>query len=663
MPHALLLVLTLLAAAVVVVVVCRLVHLPPILGYLGVGIVLGEHALALVPLDDTTRAVGEFGVVFLMFSIGLEFSLPQLRAMRRAVFGLGVAQVAATTVGAMIVLHFLGYGWQTGMVLGGALAMSSTAIVSKMLAERMELGTLHGRDVMAVLLFQDLAVVAFLIVIPSLSKSGAEMATSLSLAALKAAVALAIILFIGQRPMRAWFHLVARQRSSELFVLNVLLVTLGLGAITESLGLSLALGAFLAGMLIAETEYRYQVEEDIKPFRDVLLGLFFVVVGTTLDLSAVAANFGWVLLLVVVPLLCKLLVTVALARLFGAPLATALRTGFYLAQVGELALVMLALAARSDIVPRDLLQPVLAAMIISMCTAPLVIQFSEPLVRKLTANDWLARAAQVTQIAARSMARQDHIIVCGYGRSGQNLARLLESEDIAYVAIDSDPQRVREAAADGSNVAYGDASRREALVSAGLAKARVIAITFANTAIALKILHHVRQERPGLPVIVRTVDDSEIDKLMEAGATEVIPEVLEGSLMLASSSLLVLGVPLNRVLKRIRAVREERYDLFRGFFHGATDTADAAENVQARLRTVVLPDRAWAVGHTLDEIGLTDDVEITGVRRRGARSIRPTAGWLFEAGDVLVLLGRPEELITAEERLLRVRDRKVPPPK
>ena len=661
MPHALLLVLTLLAAAVVVVVVCRLARLPAILGYLGVGIVLGDHALALIPLDDTTRAVGEFGVVFLMFSVGLEFSLPQLRAMRRAVFGLGLAQVVITTVGAMVVLHLVGYGWHVGMVLGGALAMSSTAIVSKMLAERMELGTPHGRDVMAVLLFQDLAVVAFLIVIPSLSQSGREVVESLSLAALKAAVALTVILFLGQRPMRAWFHLVARQRSSELFVLNVLLVTLGLGAITEWLGLSLALGAFLAGMLIAETEYRYQVEEDIKPFRDVLLGLFFIVVGTALDLSAVAANFGWVLLLVVVPLLCKLLVTVAVARFFGAPLATSLRTGIYLAQVGELALVMLALAVRSDVVPRDLLQPVLAAMIISMCAAPLVIQFAEPLVRKLTANDWLARAAQVTQIAARSMARRDHIIVCGYGRSGQNLARLLEAEDIPYVAMESDPQRVREASADGSSVAYGDASRREALVSAGLAKARAVAITFANTPIALKILHHVQQERPGLPVIVRTVDDSEIDKLMAAGATEVVPEVLEGSLMLASSSLLVLGVPLNRVLKRIRMVREERYDLFRGFFHGATDTADAAENLQARLHTVVLPDRASAVGRTLAEVGLAQGVEATGVRRRGARSVRPQADWRFEAGDVVVLLGRPEALITAEDKLLRARDRKSVP--
>jgi CPA2 family monovalent cation:H+ antiporter-2 len=651
MPHTLVLILILLAASVVVVVVCRQVRLPAILGYLLVGVVVGPNALALVPNDDATRSLAEFGIVFLMFSIGLEFSLPHLRAMRRAVFGLGMAQVVITTVAAMGALSLLGYGWQAGLVLGGALAMSSTAIVSKMLAERMELALPHGRDVMGILLFQDLAVVAFLIIIPSLGKSGADLGWALGVAAFKAVVALTIILYLGQKPMRAWFHLVARQRSSELFVLNVLLVTLGLGAITELLGLSLALGAFLAGMLIAETEYRYQVEEDIKPFRDVLLGLFFITVGMALDLKVVSGSLALVALLLVGPVLVKLVLIAMLARLFGAPLATALRTGFYLAQASELALVMLALASQSSLVPESLLQPVLAAMIISMFMAPLIIQFGEPVVRRLTANDWLARAAQLTQIAAKTMSRQDHIIVCGYGRSGQNLVRLLEAEEISYVALDSDPERVREAAADGSSVGYGDASRREALAGAGLAKARAVVITFANTPVALKILHLVQQQRPELPVIVRTLDDGEIDELMQAGATEVVPEVLEGSLMLASHSLLVVGIPLHRVLKRIRTVREERYGLFRGFFRGASDTAESAEG-QPRLHTLVIPDRARAAGRRLADIDLGGLVEITGVRRRGARAQRPSGDWLFEAGDAVVLLGRPGDLAIAEQKLL-----------
>jgi len=286
-----------------------------------------------------------------------------------------------------------------------------------------------------------------------------------------------------------------------------------------------------------------------------------------------------------------------------------------------------------------------------MLAAPLLIEHANGWVRKLTANDWLARAAELTQVAARTMARQGHVIVCGYGRSGQNLTRLLEREDIAYLALDADPQRVREAA-DGTSVIYGDASRRETLVSAGLSKARSVVITFADTPTALKILHNVAQLRPGLPVIVRTRDDAELDKLLAAGATEVVPEVLEGSLMLAAHSLLVLGVPLNRVLKRIRTVREERYGLFRGFFHGASDLSDTADDLQPRLHTVLLNERAHAIGRSLGELEVGRWVEVTGVRRPGARSVLPGPDWRFEPGDAVVLLGRPANLARAEQRFL-----------
>jgi len=652
MLHALPLILVLLAAAVVVVVLCRLVRLPPVLGYLIVGTAVGPHALGWVPDDRATRYVAEFGLVFLLFSVGLEFSLPKLNAMRRAVFGLGLAQVAVTTAAATLTVQLAGVGWQLGLVLGGALAMSSTAIVSKMLAERNELATPHGREVMGILLFQDLAVVAFLIMIPSLNAEGETLALALGLAALKAALALGVVLYAGQRPMRWWFAVVARQRSHELFMLNLLLVSLGLAALTEAAGLSLALGAFLAGMLIAETEFRYQVEEDIAPFRDVLLGLFFVTVGMSLDLGVVAANIGWVVALLVVPVAAKLALVVLLSRAFGSSLATAIRTGLYLAQAGELALAMLALAVLNRILDGPIQQVVLAAMVLSMLAAPVVIQYIEPIVRRVTANDWLARAAQVTAIASQAMARQEHVIVCGYGRSGQNLSRLLDAEHIPFVALDNDPDRVREASGSGASVVYGDAGRRETLAAAGLAKARAIVITFADVPLALKILHQVQRLRPDLPVVVRTLDDAELDRLLEAGATEVVPEVLEGSLMLASHSLLLLGVPLNRVLARIRAIREERYSLFRGFFHGATDASDAADNLQPRLKSVLLTERAAAVGRTLAELDLDRLVEVNSVRRAGVRSARSLPEWKLEAGDVVVLLGRPEDLAIAEARLL-----------
>jgi K+:H+ antiporter len=538
-------------------------------------------------------------------------------------------------------------------VLGGALAMSSTAIVSKLLAERGELNSAHGRDVMGILLFQDLSVVAFLIAVPTLAGGGTDLWKPLAIAAGKAAIALGAILLFGQVPMRAWFQLVARLRSRELFVLNVLLVTLGLASLTEMAGLSFALGAFLAGMLIAETEFRYEVEEDIKPFRDVLLGFFFVTVGMYLDIKVVGANLGWIALLLVVPVIAKLTLIVVLARIFGSPLGTALRTGFFLAQAGEFAIVMLALAADQSILEATFVQLVLAAMVLSMLIAPLLIQFAEPMVRRLTANDWLARAALVTQIAARTMARKEHVIICGFGRSGQNLARLLEREDISFIALDADPDRVRESAAEGTSVVYGDAGRRESLIAAGLPKARAVVVTFADTTTALKIVHHVQRLRPEVPVIVRTLDDSELDRLIKAGAAEVVPEVLEGSLMLASHSLLLLGVPLNRVLARIREVREERYSLFRGFYHGSTDAVDAADNLQPRLHSVMLTDRSAAVGRTLADFEFHGLVEVTGVRRRGERSTIPEPDFRFEPGDVVVLLGRPGNLDVAERRLMR----------
>jgi CPA2 family monovalent cation:H+ antiporter-2 len=653
MPHTLQSILVLLASAVVVVVLCRISRLPAILGYLVIGVVVGPFGLRWIPDNETTRFFAEFGIVFLLFSIGLEFSLAQLKAMRRAVLGLGLAQVAGTTVIAMLAFWAFWGSWQVGLVLGAALAMSSTAIASKMLAERNEIASPYGRDVMAILLFQDIAVVAFLIIIPSLAHPGKEIMERLGWAALKAAGVLSIILYFGQKPLRAWFQIIANQRSPELAMLNLLLVTLGLASLTSYAGLSLELGAFIAGMMIAETEFRYEVEEHVAPFRDVLLGLFFVTVGMSLDLHVVFAHFGLVLLLLVVPTLGKLLLVAGLARLSGAGRGNAIRTGLYVAQAGELALVMLTLANVNEVLDSTTTQIVLAALVLSMLSGPLLIQLGDPLVKRFTANDWLARAAQITQIAARNVARQDHVIICGYGRSGQNLARLLEAEKIPYLALDNDAHRVKEAAVGGGHVVFGDASRRETLLAAGLLKARAVCVTFADTKLALRILHQVQYTRPDLPVIVRTYDESDIEQLLKAGATEVVPEILEGSLMLASHSLLLLGTPLARVLARIRAIREERYSLFRGFYHGVTDTADVAETGQPRLHSVLLAEGASAIGKTLGEVPMKGTVEVTGVRRRGTRSERPGADWRFEPGDVVVLLGRPGDIDRAESRLLR----------
>ncbi len=653
MENLLSLVLVLLATAVLVVVLCRVLHLPVMLGYLAVGILIGPHALAWIPDAEGTRHLAEFGVVFLMFSIGLEFSLTRLRAMKRTVFGLGGAQVAVTILLVMAVVAPFGLDWRVGLALGGVLAMSSTAIVSKMLVERAELNLPYGQQMMGVLLFQDLAVVPLLIVIPALATSAADLPSTLAYATLKAILVLFLLLVVGQHIMRRWFHVVAQQKSSELFMLNVLLITLGLAYLTEMAGLSLALGAFVAGMLISETEYRYQVEEDIKPFRDVLLGLFFVTIGMKLNLGAVVIDFGWVLLALLGLILLKALVVALLARVFEGDWGVALRSAIGLAQAGEFGFVLLTLAEGANLLGGEIMQIVLAAMLLSMLAAPFLIQHGEAIARRFSAAEWTSRAMQLHQIAIQSMSTSGHVILCGYGRSGQSLGRFLEEEGLSFIALDLDSRRVREAAAAGESVVYGDAAKHEVLQAAGLMRAKTLVITYDDKHSALKILHHVKQTRPDLPVIVRTADDTNLELLKEAGAAEVVAEVLEGSVMLASQALLMSGVPLNRVIRRIQESRARRYSVFSGYFRtAADDVGEATESMMPRFQSVMLREGDYAVGKTLGEMELDAlSVEVNSVRRRNVRGHQPAGDMLLQAEDVLVLLGQPVMLAAAEKRL------------
>ncbi|MES2187210.1 MAG: monovalent cation:proton antiporter-2 (CPA2) family protein [Pseudomonadota bacterium] len=650
-----------LLAAVLGVVVFRSLRLPPMLGYLAAGVLIGPHALALAHDSEGVRHLGEFGVVFLMFVIGLEFSLPKLRAMRRHVFGLGLAQVVLTmavaTAGSLLVARLFPsiwtMGWQAAVALSGALAMSSTAIVVKLMAERLELESEHGKRVMGILLFQDLAVVPLLVLIPALGSSPEKLLAEVGVALVKATVLVTLLLVGGQKVMRWWLTIVARRRSEELFMLNLLLIALGLAWLTELAGLSLALGAFIAGMLVSETEFKHQVETDIRPFHDVLLGLFFITIGMMLDWHVMVNRWGLVLALLLVPLALKLVLITVLSRLLGATAGVSLRTGLYLAQAGEFGFVLLSLAQGSRLVEPSMLNPVLAAMVLSMLATPFIILYANQLVMKLVASEWLQQSLQMTSIARKSINANRHVIICGYGRCGQNLARMLEGEGIPYIALDLDPDRVRQAAAAGDSVVFGDAARLQALMAAGLARASAVVITYLDVPGALKLLAVARSHAPQVPVIVRTQDDRDLEKLQQAGATEVVPEAIEGSLMLASHALALVGVPMRRVIRVVQDQRDARYDLLRGYFHGADDD-DAEEHDNERLGPVTLPAGALAVGRSIGALALhTVGVRVVGVRRASGRTAPPAAVTLLEEGDTLVLSGRPHALATAEELLAR----------
>ena len=560
-----------LLAAVLGVVGCRLMKLPPMLGYLLVGVLIGPNALALAQNSEGIRHLAEFGVVFLMFVIGLEFNLPKLKSMKRHVFGLGLLQVVLTMVFITMASLFLNsmaptlwqMSWQTAMALAGALAMSSTAIVIKLMSDSLELDTEHGKRVVGVLLFQDLAVVPLLVLIPALNAPAEQLIPALLLAALKATVLITLLLTGGQRLMRWWLLLVARRQTEELFVLNVLLITLGLAWLTEMAGLSLALGAFVAGMLISETEFKHRVELDIKPFHDILLGLFFITIGMMLDWRIIWDRWAFVLFLVTVPVVFKFVLIAGLTRLSGASEGISLRTGLYLAQAGEFGFVLLTLGGQNQLIPADWLNPVLASMVLSMLATPFIVMNANQWVMKWSATDWLQQSLAMTQIAQKSMDIDKHIIICGYGRCGQNLAKLLKIQKIPYIALDMDPDRVSRAQSHGDQVVYGDAARLQALMAVGIVRASAVVVTYLDNASAFRVIALTKEHAAQVPVIVRTQDDIDLEKFQAAGAAEVVPETIEGSLMLATHALVLVGVPMKRVIRMVQDQRNQRYALLK----------------------------------------------------------------------------------------------------
>ncbi len=647
----------LLAFSVVAVALFRHFKLPSVLAYLMVGIIIGPHGLALIEEGKDLHFLAEFGVVFMLFSIGLEFSLPQLIAMRKEVVALGGLQVGITTLVVAVLGILFGLSAEAAFVLGGIFAMSSTAIVTKQLSEQLELHSRHGRIAIGILLFQDIAVVPFLVAIPAISGSGeGSVVVDLTIAMLKGAAIVVAMLALGHWLLRPVFNLVAKSRSPELFTLNALLFALAAAYLTYSFGLSLALGAFIAGMMLSETEFKHQVEADIRPFRDVLLGLFFVTIGMLLDVAVMIENLHWILLLLVALTLFKVVSITRLAQWAGHSGGVALRSGITLGQGGEFGLALLMLALSTGLFDQGLTQIVVATLILSMMLAPFMLRYNGLLAKRLSGGTYLEHRQELVEEVRQSTADlTNHIIICGYGRTGQNIARLLEQQGFEYVALDLDPVIVREARAAGERVHFGDSTHADILRAAGLENARAVVVSYDDVHSAEKVLATIRSLRDDIPVLVRTADDSALEKLQQAGATEVVPDTLEAALMLASHLLLLLGVPVTQIVRQTQAVRRSRYTLLKEFFHGQEhESIDESEAFRERLHSVVLPPGAYAVGHRLEELGLDAlNVSINAVSRDGIKGSQPSPDMVLRENDTLVLYGSPEDLEKAEARLLK----------
>jgi monovalent cation:H+ antiporter-2, CPA2 family len=651
-------VLVLLLASVLVVAIARRIGLPPILGYLGVGLIVGPYALGLVTESNQTHLLAEIGVVFLLFTLGLEFSWARMVAMRREVFGLGLLQVVVTTLLFMVGARLLGLSPLIAIVVGGALSMSSTAIVIRQLTEQAEINRTHGRLSLSILLFQDLAFVPLLALATAVADgttqdgfSVAGIARSLGVGLL----ALVMVLFGGRMLLRPLFVEIARSRLKELFTLTVLLVVLASAWVTQRAGLSLALGGFLAGMLLAETEYRHQVEAVIRPFRELLLGLFFISVGMLLDMRLLLDQFLLVSAMIIIVLLVKIVAAAVVVRGFVPTNFKAVRTGFVLGGGGEFGVALLTLLLQTGAAPAPLLQPLLLAMVVTMLLAPVAIRYNKSVARFLLREKGpQARAIEREEAATHEVALREHVVLCGFGRVGQNIARVLDAQGFEYLAVDTDMARVRPARQAGYPVIYGDSTDEDVLLACGINTASAVVVTFAQPEISVGIVRAVRQHRKDVPILVRTADDRGVVELAEAGATEVVPETFEASLMLVSHTLMLLNQPVSRVVRMVGEIRRERYATLRGVVRADGDgLGDVVEVEGERIATIVVPPHAWAVGRSIAAVRERGaQVAITALRRFGIMGREPADSVVLREGDVLVVYGLPDALEHAEAVVL-----------
>ncbi|HEZ6466980.1 TPA: cation:proton antiporter [Neisseria meningitidis] len=630
-----------LLVSVITVILCRKFNIPSMLGYLLVGFLAGPGMLSLIPKSHATDYLGEIGIVFLMFSIGLEFSLPKLRAMRRLVFGLGGLQVGVTMLSVMGILMLTGVPFNWAFAVSGALAMSSTAIVSRILSEKTELGQPHGQMAMGVPL---------MILIPALAGGGdGNIWAALGLAFAKMLLTLGLLFFVGSKIMSRWFRMVAKRKSSELFMINVLLVTLGVAYLTELEGLSMALGAFVAGMLLSETEYRFQVEDDIRPFRDILLGFFFITVGMKLDIQALIGGWRQVLMLLAMLLVLKALVVFAIAFKMKHSVGDSLKTALYLAQGGEFGFVMLAIAGQLDMVSPEWEQAATAAVLLSMIIAPFLLGGSDALVGRLVKSSWDMKSLDLHSMLVETMSKSDHVLIVGFGRGGQTVGRVLAQEGIPYFALDLDIARVQVARSAGEPVSFGDAKRREVLEAAGLGRAKMVVVTLNNMHETQHVLDNVLSMYPNMPVYVRATNDDYVKTFTDIGAEEAVSDTKETGLVLAGYAMLGNGASYRHVYQTMANIRHSRYAALEGLFVGSDDEAGFGETGETVRHAFPLAAEAYAVGKTVGTLPMAAyGIKLLFVRRRTGRIENPDASFTLEGGDVLVVAGKKEEIISFE---------------
>lgn len=641
--------LLLLSLAVGVVFLARRLNIPTLTGYLCIGIFIGPHAVGLITEGPVIHLLAQIGLAFLLFMIGLEFSLPRLWAMRKLAVGLGGTQMLISTLAGGAIAWMMGLSLEVALVAGGALALSSTAIGFRQLTEQVELHFAHGRLALAILLFQDLAVIPLLTLVPILGMGEASLVRPVLQALVLAILVLCGLIAAGHWLLRPLFQAVARMSSAELFTLTTLCTALSAAWVTHSLGLPMELGAFLAGIMLGETEYRHQIENDVRPFRDVLMGLFFIYVGMQLNVFELPGYTGWLCILIPVLILGKGLVITLLTRMAGYSGSIALRTGIVLGQGSEFSFAILLLAMQHGLITAETGNPLLVAVLISMLISPLLIRHNRRFASLLPSGPKPPPVDEEEKVQRLTGMFRDHVILCGFGHVGQNLASFLSEGRFPFVALENDPQLAREGWQAGEKVFYGDSTSLALLRSAGLDRCAVLVITFDHAAAAERIIRMVRNEQPRLPIIVRLSDDREFDALHKAGATDIVPEYVEAGTTLATHVLGHLGLRSDRMLKLVENIRRDQYRKLRGYLKGTG--GDDPDVTRWQLRTMLLVPGCSAIGKRLRDLEPGPHVHIRAVRRGNIREEKPDPDMRLQEGDALILQGRSAELERAERRL------------
>ena len=648
-------VLILLGASTVLIVLFYRLKIASLLAFLLVGAIFGPTGIGLVEDPGELEAVAELGLTFLLFMLGLEFSLPRLIALRHTVFRLGLAQVLICAAFFFVTLIYYGLDQPAALILGGGLALSSTAIVSRELISLNYLKTRHGEVAIGILLFQDIAAVVLLVAVPVFGHQIEFSWQTMLLPVAEAALLLAAFFLFGRYLLPKILGEISRQKSDQLLVLSALVIVLLAASLTSSVGLSMELGAFLAGMMLGDTRFRHQLEADIRPFRDLLLGLFFISVGFLIDLNFLREWWPSLLIFGVFLVVSKAMMISVIVRILGEKWHTAVPAGMALAQAGEFLFALLTLATREDLVSTEVASSIITISIISMVMTPYLIIYGPRLASHPIFSARSSKQTEHSTVRSEIPENKGHILILGFGRVGQTIARFLKPLNINYLVLDTDLVRIQEASAGDEPIFYGDSTRLDILKAAGTASARMIVITFDNYDHASKIITQVKEINPDVPVLVRTRDDTNLEALVKNGVDEVIPETHEAALTLVSHILLMIEYPDRMVHSVIDKARRDRYKFLKGFYHG--ERVSFLRNEQSPseiIHAVRISNDSWAAGKKVSDLSLPYDISIIEIQRQNhCLPVTTDTDFTLEVNDIVILRGLVDQLDPCESYLMR----------